>query len=97
MALSGYYAVDGTLGANLNNTYSTADFEEKGFRLGQTVRLNDNSAAIFVQASVIISTSAVCHLNTSFTASTSAGGFIALGSFNAGDFGWVRQSAPDLV
>jgi len=90
MAQSGFYAIDGTLGANLNRTHDSSDPQ---FELGTTVITNQNKVAIYVKAGGIISTSAGAALNAAFTASASAGGFIALGSFNDGDLGWVRSSA----
>lgn len=95
MALSGYFAIDGTLGANLNQTYTTADHEEKGHILGTTVQLNDNRAAIYIFTAQTLSLSCPVALDVSYRGSNSAGGYIALGSFNPGDFGWVRTSGPN--
>lgn len=90
MAQSGFFAIDGTVGANLNRTHDSSDSQ---FELGETVVTNLNKVAIYVKAGQILSTSAAVALNAGFTASASAGGFIALGSFNAGDLGWARSSA----
>ena len=94
MAQSGFYAIDGTVGANLNRTHTSA---EQQFELGTVVQLNDNRVAIYVKAAEVISTSGGVDLTATFTASASAGGWIALGSFNATDVGWVRSSGPVAV
>ena len=91
MALSGFFAIDGTLGANLNRTHESSDPQ---FDLGTVVQLNQNRVAIYIKSADTISTSAGVDFAAGFTASATAGGWIALGSFNPGDVGWARSSGP---
>ena len=94
MAQSGFFTTDGTVGANLNRTHDSSDPQ---FELGTRVILNNNRVALYVKAAQTISTSAGVDLTATFTASATAGGFIALGSFNTGDLGWVRTSGATAI
>ena len=49
--------------------------------------------AVYLVAGEIISTSAGVAINTNGTASASAGGYVALGSANQGEYFWARSSA----
>ena len=96
------FANDGKLGVDpLANHSPRTSAEGPEFALGTQVRLDQNRAAIYVkfsQATTYSSSSAVpVAINTSFTASNSAGGFFAYASYGAGEFGWAIASAADVT
>ena len=98
MSITVPFAISGELGVDVvENKSSRTSAEGPEFALGTTVRLDANRAAIYVkygEAVTYSSSSAVpLALNTSFTASASAGGYKAFATYAAGDFGWAVASA----
>lgn len=101
MSLTNPYATDGKLGVDpLANHSPRTSAEGPEFALGTSVRIDANRAAIYVkygEAVTYSSSSAVpLAINTSFTASASAGGFKAFATYAAGEFGWALASASDV-
>lgn len=95
------FSNDGKLGVDiLANKSPRTSAEGPEFDLGTQVRLDDNRAAIYVkygQAVTYSSSSAVpVAINASFTASASAGGFLAYATYALGEFGWAVASASDV-
>lgn len=86
------FAIDGKLGVNPHEAATSSP----AFALGTTVLLNNNQAAVYAIAGVQITVSAPAHLNAGFTASTSAGGYVTFVSAQAGQYFWVRASAPHV-
>lgn len=88
------YSTDGKVGAaRVSQVDATPQHT-----LGETTIINGNQVAIYVYAGQTVSGSADLALNAGFTASASAGGFVALLSAaiqaNAGTYIWARASAP---
>jgi len=95
------YATDGKLGVDtVANSSPRTSAQGPEFALGTSVRLDANRAAIYVkygEAVTYSSSSAVpVAINTSFTASASAGGFKAFATYALGEFGWAIASASDV-
>lgn len=84
------YSTDGKVGVRIETADSTA---EKSHALGETTVIQGGRLAMYVLAGEILSASAAVAVNASFTASASAGGYIAVASANAGQYLWVRTSA----
>jgi len=95
------FANDGKLGVDvLSKKSPRTSAEGPEFDLGTQVRIDDNRAAIYVkygEAVTFSSSSAVpVAINAAFTASASAGGFLAYATYAAGEFGWAVASASDV-
>jgi hypothetical protein len=101
MSITIPFANDGKLGVDVVSESSPrTSAEGPEFALGTQVRLDANRAAIYVkygEAVTYSSSSAVpVAINASFTASASAGGFLAYATYAAGEFGWAVASASDV-
>ena len=82
------FAPDGSLGVSL----SGAD-QEALHRIGTTIRLSDNRAAIYVYANEAIASGTGVELGASFTASASAGGELtSIYAIDNGEYGWVTKT-----
>jgi len=93
------FCQDGKLGVDITPVSPRTSAQGSEFALGTVVRIDGNRTAIYVkigEAVTYSSSSAVpVAINAAFTASASAGGFLAYATYALGDFGWVVASAAD--
>ncbi len=101
-----HWAVDGTLGVDLETTQSSADAATYGHKhvLGQIVKGNNSSEWMYVYASAAITQYFVVTVEASGTASPALTADarlvptigIAQVAFSAGDYGWVALEGHSL-
>lgn len=96
----GNRVVTPTIGVRLDDSRTSAQGAEHS--LGYTVMIHtsgdgdgtsDRKIAVYGVCEDIVSTSVNCTILAGGSIESSAGGYVALGSGNIGDFIWVRSSA----
>lgn len=82
------FAIDGKVGADLEKRSTTPEF-----KLGTTVLASDNRGYVYVQANGAIAAAATAAVDSSFQATSGAGGYTADTAFADNEYGFIRKTA----
>jgi hypothetical protein len=88
-----HYGDAGLLGVRAGSANASGGESSPQHALGTVTHGNANKTLVYVYAGEVLTASSNVAIAAAFTASVSAGGYVAIQTINSGNYGWVRASA----